>query len=171
MRHDGTPGDLIRRVRRWAGPLAAALLLLAGCGRDTPPPNPESASVRWQTYTDPRLGFSFEHPDVFEVSNDREGRGLILRYDGYPVVSVGHYSESEADSRGLWAGREPQGAIRLGGRPGVRYVYDHSEVLSSMRTVSYVVEHDGKFLGLEFRTDLDRPDAVQQHMLDSFRFL
>jgi hypothetical protein len=25
-------------------------------------------------------------------------------------------------------------------------------------------------LGLEFRTDLDEPDGVQQRMLDSFRF-
>lgn len=167
---DWLTGTMIRRLLRPAAPLVAVLVLLGGCGKATAPPNPDAASVSWQTYSDPRIGYSFEHPDVFQVSHDRDENGVILRYDGYPVVSIGHFSEEEADDRGLWAGRKPQEQIRLGGRPGVRYVYDHPELLASMRTVSYVVEHKRKFLGLEFRTELDQPDAVQQRMLDSFRF-
>ena len=37
-----------------------------------------------------------------------------------------------------------------------------------MRTVSYVIELDSKFLALEFRTQNEKADSLQQHILESF---
>ena len=39
-----------------------------------------------------------------------------------------------------------------------------------MRTVSYVVEHRDRWLGVEFRTELEEADAVQRRILESFLF-
>ena len=37
-----------------------------------------------------------------------------------------------------------------------------------MRTVSYVIELDSNFLALEFRTQNEKVDSLQQNILDSF---
>ena len=134
----------------------------------TPPPSPDAESVRWATYTDETVGFSLDYPDVYTVTG--QSGSVRMRHDGYPVISIALETEQGARRRGLWSKHDPVGEIELGGRDGKRYVYHHYDGPFSMRTVSYVVEHDGKYLGLEFRTALDQPDAVQRHILDSFRF-
>ncbi len=39
-----------------------------------------------------------------------------------------------------------------------------------MRTISYVVDHKDKYLGLEFRTDNEELDEIQKQILNSLRF-
>ena len=63
------------------------------------------------------------------------------------------------------------GSIELDNREGLKYIYDHYDGPFYMRTVSYVVEYGGKFLGLEFRTDREELDDVQRRVLRSFRFI
>ena len=63
------------------------------------------------------------------------------------------------------------GLATLDGRSGEKFVYNHYDGPFGMRTVSYVVPHGEKFLGLEFRTGEEEPTATQAEILESFRFL
>ena len=148
--------------------MVGATLLLLGACRSVPPTAPDAARASWRTYSDTQGGYSVSYPDAYDV--DEHGGGVLFRHEGYPVVSISHATEEQADDRGLWADHDPVGDAVLGGRPGKKYVYDHHDALSYMRTVSFVVEHRDRYLGLEFRTDLESPDDVQQRMLDSFTF-
>ena len=148
--------------------LLTLVALLCAC-RGTPPEAPDASSVEWARYDNPVVGFSMEYPDSYAVDEEADGLGVIFRHDGYPVIAIRHVDERESDRRGLWGDHEPVDAIELAGRRGKRYDYNHSDGPFYMRTVSYVVAHRGKFLGVEFRTNLDRPDAIQQRVLDSIR--
>lgn len=147
----------------------AALLAVAGC-ESTPPELPDPASVSWITYTNPVLGYSVDVPSSFVRQENSRNPSVLFRYDGFPVVAVNFVSREEGKKRGLWVGKEPAGTIHLGNRDGKRYVYRHYDGPSYMRTMSYVVEHQGKYLGLEFRTGNEEPDTVQSRILASFRF-
>jgi hypothetical protein len=109
-------------------------------------------------------------PDFYSGGEHQNGRSVLFRHDGYPVLSISFVDEYEGDSRGLWVGHESVGSIRLAGRDGKRYVYRHYDGPSYMRTVSYVVEHRDRWLGLEFRTELEEADPLQQRILESFRY-
>ena len=39
-----------------------------------------------------------------------------------------------------------------------------------MQTLSYVVEDDGKYVALEFRTLNTELDSIQEHIVESFTF-
>ena len=154
-----------RRVRTVLLAVLAASVLLGGCESAAPTP-PDADAVAWSDYEDAEAGFSFRYPDVYVV--ERHGGGVLFRHDGYPVLSISHITAEEADDRGLWADHEPVGEAELAGRSAQRYVYHHQDVFTTMRTVSYVVDHRGKYLGVEFRTGLEGHDEVQRRMLDSF---
>ena len=85
-------------------------------------------------------------------------------------MSISHVDEQEGRNRGLRVKHGAVGSIQISGRPGSQYRYDHYDGPFYMRTVSYVVPHREKFLGLEFRTHLEQPDEVQRRILQSFRF-
>ncbi len=144
--------------------------LMAGCG-GTPPQSPPANAVAWKVYSNPVVGYTLEHPDLYETEEDHDGRTVLLRYDGYPVISIRHADEQEGRSRGLWIKHEAVGSIELDSREGLKYIYDHYDGPFYMRTVSYVVEHGGQFLGLEFRTDREELDGVLRRVLRSFRFI
>ncbi len=73
------------------------ILLTVACGGD-PPPNPAADQVSWRSYTDDVAGYTLELPDAYEVQ-PHEG-GLILRLDGYLVVSVSHVDEAFSSLQG-----------------------------------------------------------------------
>ena len=170
---------------------------MTGCG-GTPPLNLPANAVAWKIYSNPSVGYTFEHPDIYEVEEHHDGRTVLLRYDGYPVVehpdiyeveehhdgrtvllrydgypvvSIRHADEQEGRSHGLWIKHDAVGTIELDSRAGLKYIYDHYDGPFYMRTVSYVVEHGSRFLGLEFRTDREELDDVQRRVLQSFRFV
>jgi len=143
------------------------LLLVASCS-GTPPRNPATESVTWRSYHNPQAGYTIQIPNNYAVQE--RGVDTLFRFDGYPVLAVNWADEASARHRGLWPGHEPAGVTEVGGVEGSRYVYSHYDGPSSMRTVSHVVKHGGRYLAVEFRTDLDEPDGVQQHILDSLRF-
>ncbi len=143
---------------------------MTGCG-GTSPLNPPANAVAWKIYSNPSVGYTFEHPDLYEVEEHHDGRTVLLRYDGYPVVSIRHVDEQEGRSHGLWIKHDAVGTIELDSRAGLKYIYDHYDGPFYMRTVSYVVEHGDRFLGLEFRTDREELDDIQRRVLQSFRFV
>ena len=149
--------------------LICAVGPLADCV-GTPPQNPDPAAVSWTTYTNREAGYSVDVPDLYTSPVHSGGPSVLFRHDGYPVLSISLVDEHEGDSRGLWVGHEPVGSIQLAGRDGEKYVYRHYDGPSSMRTVSYVVEHRNRWLGVEFRTELEEADALQRRILESFRF-
>ena len=149
---------------------ALSALLMTGCS-GTPPANPAVDAVVWRTYSNPMVGYSLEYPEIYTPQERYQGRDVLFRYDNYPVVSISHVNEEEGTSRGLWVKHGAVGSIQLSGREGNQYQYDHYDGPFYMRTVSYVVPHRERFLGLEFRTDLEQPDEVQTRILQSFRFL
>lgn len=162
-----------RRIDRGCATLTRVLGVLSfmvGACRGTPPPPPLAGEVQWKAYSNAVVGYSLEVPDVYDPRAAHAGKDVLFRYQGYPVLVVNYIDEAEGKSRGLWPGHERAGEIELAGRSGNKYVYDHYDGPSSMRTVSYVVEHRGKFLGLEFRTTLDAPDAIQERIVESLRF-
>ena len=150
--------------------LGLSALSMTGCG-GTPPLNPPANAVAWKIYSNPSVGYTFEHPDLYEVEEHHDGRTVLLRYDGYPVVSIRHVDEQEGRSHGLWIKHDAVGTIELDSRAGLKYIYDHYDGPFYMRTVSYVVEHGSRFLGLEFRTDREELDDIQRRVLQSFRFV
>ena len=150
-------------------PLALSLLALAGACRSTPPSNPEISEVRWITWEHPSAGFRLQVPESWTVQSSRNG--VRIRNDGYPVLQVAWLSPDEARGRGLWAGKPRVAATTLAGKPGDLYVYRHYDGPFWVRVVSHVIERDGRELALEFRTDLDEPDAVQRHIRESFEIV
>ena len=79
-----------RRVTTLLFAALAASVLFAGC-ESPPPPAPDADAVAWTDYEDAEVGFSFRHPEVYvtDVYAARPG-GVLLRHDGYPVLSVSH---------------------------------------------------------------------------------
>ena len=137
-------------------------LLTAGCG-GSPPPNPAASAVVWKTYSSSVVGYSLEYPNVYTSQEHHQGRDVLFRYDDYPVISISHVDDDDDDgrSRGLWVKHGAVRSIQLSGRQGKQYRYDHYDGPFYMSTMSYVVPHQKKFLGLEFRTNLEQVDEVQ----------
>jgi len=144
-----------------------SLLLLGCCKEDVPPLSEQQPEqLTWVSYTHPALPYSLRYPNLFNAEEEKEG-SVFFRYGcGVPVVMRFH-DEKEGRRRGAWFGHEPAGDIQLSNRAGKKYIYEHQEGPFSTRTVAYVVEYRGKFLGLEFRTP-DELNAVQARLLESF---
>jgi len=142
--------------------------ILAGCRHDAPPP-PAEGSFAWTTYTNEAVGYTISIPDVYAIDEEGAGAGVFLRWDGRVPVKVYLTDERNGRRNGLWPGEEPSGEIELDGRAGHLYEYDHWDGPFGSAMRSYVVPHDGKELGLEFRSDGEL-HAVNQQILDSFTF-
>lgn len=159
-------------ARIFGGWMSVPLLVaaLAGACGGPPPENPAPDDVGWRTFVNETVGYSIEVPDVYIPMTHAGGRDVLFRYEGYPVIAISWVDEAEGRGRGLWPAHEPAGAVTLGGRPGSLYIYDHYDGPFGMHTVSRVVEHGGRMLGVELRTDHETPDPLQQRILESFRF-
>tara|TARA_Y100000590_G_scaffold404917_1_gene492824 strand:+ start:2518 stop:2913 length:396 start_codon:yes stop_codon:yes gene_type:complete len=126
------------------------------------------SKLEWATYNNEQVGYTVQYPTAFTLQNNSNGRDLILRHNGFPVIAINYTTREEAVSRDLWAGYEPAGDIELAGKAGKKYIYKHYDGPFYMRTFSYVIEHNNRFLALEFRIKNDSVDSLQQHILQSF---
>jgi hypothetical protein len=149
---------------------ALVLLVLAGCAPAALDWPDEILSRAWSIYRNDAVGYAFHYPAACSVEEDDGGRTVRFRYHGAPIIAISFASEREAARRGLWPDHLPVGEVTLGGRKGQKYVYNHYGGPFGVHTVSYVVPHNDRQLGLEFRTDDDDPSAVQREILSSFRF-
>lgn len=122
--------------------------------------------LTWVTYRNTALGYTLEYPSILRLRV--EGGTALFDYGwGVPVL-VRFTDESGGRNRSLWFGHEPVGPVELSGRPGELFIYEHKEGPSAIRTVSYVIPLEGKYLAFEFRTGGEL-NPVQKRMLDSFR--
>ena len=148
----------------WALPL---FILTSGC-ESKPPPALSMASVRWVTYKNENVGYTLQYPVAYTLQNSQTGRDILFRHNGFPAMAINYTTKGEADERGLWADHKAAGEIKLASQSGKQYIYNHYDGPFYMRTVSYVIILDSKFLALEFRTQNEKADSLQQHILDSF---
>ena len=144
-------------------------LFTLGC-RSRAPENPEVGDVNWKTYSNTNLNISLSYPDIYTVDEDQDAHGTLFRYGGHPVISLRCTDEHQGKKHGLWFGNQPEKSIELGGRRGLKYDYNHYDAIFYMRTISYVVDHQDEYLGLEFRTDNEELDEIQRKILSSFKF-
>lgn len=144
---------------------------LAGCAPAALEWPDEVLGHAWAQYRNEAVGYSLSYPAACSVEEDDGGLTVRFRYHGAPIIAVTLASETEAARRGLWPDHLPVGEVTLGGREGQKYVYNHYDGPFGLHTVSYVVPHADRQLGLEFRTDDDDPSRVQRQILSSFRFV
>ncbi|MGI9516949.1 MAG: hypothetical protein ACR2NP_07895 [Pirellulaceae bacterium] len=146
-------------------------------------PRVKADRVNWTRYTHAGLGVSLDVPESLHIEESSDNVSMSL--DGSGLVFISWISENDADDRGLWGGRQPNGDTKLGGVAGKKYVYDHFDALAGVHTIAHVVPFRDKFLALEFRTrritvfeelglirgteDRDLNQA-ELRMLNSFRF-
>ena len=130
--------------------------------------NVDPAQAKWSTYANAQLQYALEYPTILSPQDYGDGSALFRYHSGVPVL-VRYTTEEEGRNRGVWFGHEPVAKIRLGGRDGEKFIYDHGDGPFVTRTIAYVVEYRDRYLGLEFRTDGEL-SPVQQRILDSFRF-
>ena len=123
----------------------------------------------WKTYTNPLVGYNLKYPSNYQLHEYHEGKTTIFRYQGFPLVVVNYVNEKEGKNRGLWVKHAPKEKKQLGGKLGKKYEYTHYDVFHGMPVQSFVVEHKGKLLGLEFRKE-GILDPVLKVVLSSFTF-
>ncbi len=123
--------------------------------------------LTWATYSNAAAGYSLSYPR--QLRPDENDGNVFFRYNGAVPVVVRYTDEQEGKDRGAWFGHPVVDAITLGSRKGQKFIYDHWDGPFAVRTVSYVVKHREKFLGLEFRTDSELSE-VQKQILSSFTF-
>jgi len=150
--------------------LLGVVALVGGCRtKSTSLQNLKPDEVTWATYSSAKLQYTLGYPTVLKIQESGNGDVLFRHGWGVPVL-VRFTDETEGRKRGAWFGHEPIEKITLGGREGNKFIYEHWDGPFGARTVSYVVEHQGEFLGLEFRADGDLSE-IQHRMLASFSFL
>ena len=146
-----------------AGFLGAALLVFLVLVACAAPDWPQPDEVQLTSYTHPSEDFrvTYISGSTIDESND----SVFFRWRGAPILCVRYVTEQRA-GRDLWIGSDPLGDIELGGRAGKKYSYYHDLT----HTVSYVVPHKGKYIGLEFRMDGDELNTLQRQILEGFEF-
>ncbi len=147
-----------------------ALTFLTGCSLQGPE-ELDWSKVEWAVYENPELGISMKYPDVYKVRED-ERQGILFKYKGKLHMAIRYVNEKQGKRDGLWFNHPVSGHTELGFRDGSLYIYDYFTGPFFTRTLAYVVEHDDRYLGLEFRTRkgvLDLDD-VQSEILYSFKF-
>ena len=137
------------------------MLIINSC-ENTPPPALSIAKVEWATYNNERVGYKLQYPAAFNLKTDLNGKDLLLKHGGFPVMAINYTNENEAHDRGLWADHEPVGNIILANKKGKKYVYNYFNGPFFMRTLSYVIEYQSHFLAVEFRTENETIDSLQQ---------
>ena len=140
-----------------------------GCRKGVDLYNLRADQVNWSTYTNSKLGYSVSYPAVLQLEEFGDGSVLFRNgMDGVPIL-VRYADEQESKKRDLWFGHEPMEKINLAGRDGSKFIYSHHDGPFSARTVSYVVAHKEKYLGVEFRASGEL-NEIQRRVLDSFKF-
>jgi len=150
--------------------LSLCNFFVAGCRKGVDLYNLRADQVNWSTYTNSKLGYTINYPTVLQLEEFGDGSVLFRNgRDGVPIL-VRYSDEQEGKKRDIWFGHEPVTKINLAGRAGNKFIYSHHDGPFSTRTVSYVVAHKEKYLGVEFRTPSEL-NEIQQRVLTSVKFL
>lgn len=157
------------RLRKFSCFAVASLSLTFGilACRSSVPANPHINEVQWKKFVSQDLGFSLQYPAEY-IRQQRDGKDdIFFRYRGSPVLVLRYCDEQYGRSHGLWFGHDAAEEILRGSRKGSKYIYFHGDGPFYVRTVAFAIPYRGKYLRLEFRTELESLDEVQQHILAS----
>ena len=157
---------LLMRTLLFNSTWALILPILLSCESE-PPEHPPLASIDWKEFTHPTLGYSIKYPSFYKVRE--HDADVMFRFDNYPVLVINYVDEQEARDRGLWAKHKSVDSMMVDNRFWRKYVYTHYDIISGMRTVSYVTNFKEKMLGIEFRTSGEM-GPVQEEILNSIKF-
>ena len=138
------------------------ILFLTACVSDAPEEFDSINAEIWNSFTNKIAGYTLSYPDELEVDMSRNGKDVLFRYDGYPIICINFVDSSEGIKRGLWVKHQPVGNILLSGISGKKYEYIHYDVVFGMPVQSYVIDHKGKQLGLEFRKSGDLGPVLEK---------
>jgi hypothetical protein len=137
-------------------------LFFTACVSDAPE---EFASIKaetWNSFTNEIAGYTLSYPNELEEDKSRDGKDVLFRYNGYPIICVNFVDSTEGRKRGLWLKHQPVADILLNGVQGKKYEYIHYDAFFGMLVQSYVINHKGKQLGLEFRKSGDLGTVLEK---------
>ena len=151
----------------YIGLLAISML---SCRTDAPE-TPRAGSFRWKIYTSQGGGYTLIYPDIYTYEELYDGDTVHFFYGDRVVIMV-HYTTTQAPNNdGLWFGESPVKSIQLGNQNGQLYDHIHTDGVFGTRTLSYVITHNNHYLALEFKTDNETLNSVQEKTLLSFDLL
>ena len=116
----------------------------------------------WNSFTNEIAGYTLSYPNELEKDKSRDGKDALFRYNGYPIICVNFVDSTEGRKRGLWLKHQPVADILLNGVQGKKYEYIHYDAFFGMLVQSYVINHKGKQLGLEFRKSGDLGPVLEK---------
>ena len=148
--------------------LVLAVVWLLGTCRSAPPELPQD--FEWTTWSNPAAGYSLEVPGVYTANVEDGGNAVFFRWGRTVPVKVYLTDLESAKGRGLWVEEEPTGTADLAGLSAVTYDYTHCDGPFCSRIASFVVEREGRWLALEFRSEAEL-NSVNQRVLSSFTLL
>ena len=152
-------------------PFYVLMSLLCHCACNTTPATPPNTTdAEWQTYHNERAAYSLRYPADYALERDRDELDVRLRWQDAPIINISFANKEQSKEHGLWARHEPVGEIALGGKKGLKYIYNHCDGPFCMRTISYVVAHKGGYIGLAFRTEERDLPAIYSRVVESFAF-
>lgn len=122
-------------------------------------------------YTNEKIGYTLLIPKKYELEQSKEKENVLWRNNaGQEKVSIRFASEEENDD--LWFGKTVEENITLGDLNGKKYIYQHCQMkIFCSHTITYVIPHQKKFLGIEFRTKENMLNEEEKNILESFTLL
>ena len=148
--------------------LILAVAWLLGTCRSAPPEVPQD--FEWTTWSDTAAGYALDLPNVYVADVEDGGNAVFFRWSGTVPVKVYLTDGESAKGHGRWVDEEPTGSATLAGLPATRYDYTHCDGPFCSRIASFVVEREGRWLALEFRSEGEL-NPVNQRILSSFTLL
>jgi len=146
------------------------LLLLTACVSNPPEKFDSIDAETWKSFTNEAVGYILSYPDELEENKSLDGKDVIFRFDGYPIICINYIDSTEGRQRGLWVKHQPVEDILLSNVPGKKYEYIHYDAVFGMQVQSYVINHKDKLLGLEFRKSGDLGPVLEK-IYNSFKLI
>lgn len=128
----------------------------------------DEATKNWKTYTNTSLGYSVKYPPTLKVTTDSD----VARFDegDTTIFDVNYRTDSVDGSLNTWFDTSPVGDATLGGRDGKKFIYRYCDAgACGDDTVTFVVQHKSKLLGIEFSGDKEM-STTENLILSSFTF-
>ena len=143
------------------------ILILLNYGCHTKPNQDLENNIKWATYKSKSMGISFSYPKSHTTEINEKDKSVIFRHEGYPYLLLNRYTFDEAKDRGLWAKHSVIDTQIINNRTYDFYEYDHCDVFSCMRTLSYVTNNNENNIAIEFRTESNKNFDIHKHLIES----
>ncbi|MBU0707398.1 hypothetical protein KKG41_03425 [Patescibacteria group bacterium] len=125
----------------------------------------------WLTYMNNAHGYTFQYPPEYDIIEMSTNEDVYFVYkEGKSVLDIHYRLETIDGSLSTWFDHASSGDITMGGRIGKKYTYQPSDAgQTGSKTIAYVVQHQGKLLGLEFLGDYEM-SVIENQILSTFQF-